>query len=172
MICRRCALRLRSSLRRDHIVGRQRQPELASFLGPLQQHYRLNTLANPRPSPGADHEGPPAATSTSAAQPFTTPLTPAPAGKEPATLSEPRSSVPAGTPLEGLNYLKNNSAPLALEDHEYPEWLWTLLDSQTTAGEGASGVEGDAYGMFYRASLYEAYTGGSHSSIRLSLITL
>ncbi|KAK2741767.1 hypothetical protein FQN57_005511 [Myotisia sp. PD_48] len=41
------------------------------------------------------------------------------------------SSVPGGTALRGLNYFKNKVDPIALEDHEYPDWLWTLLDQPT-----------------------------------------
>lgn len=29
----------------------------------------------------------------------------------------------------GLNYFRNKADPIALEDNEYPEWLWSLLDS-------------------------------------------
>ncbi|CAO3649149.1 unnamed protein product [Cunninghamella echinulata] len=34
------------------------------------------------------------------------------------------SSVAAGTPLKGINFLKEGKDPIALEDHEYPMWLW------------------------------------------------
>jgi hypothetical protein len=80
-------------------------------------------------SKGRQPGGPPSATSTSAAQP-STPFTPsAPAGRKRLKPSPiPASSVPAGTPLRGLNYLKNHSEPLALEDSEYPAWLWKCLD--------------------------------------------
>ncbi|ODQ82884.1 hypothetical protein BABINDRAFT_159379 [Babjeviella inositovora NRRL Y-12698] len=37
------------------------------------------------------------------------------------------SSCPAGTPLN-LKFKKSGAEPAALEDAEYPEWLWTLLD--------------------------------------------
>ena len=30
--------------------------------------------------------------------------------------------------MKGINYMKNGKDPIALEDHEYPDWLWTLLD--------------------------------------------
>lgn len=44
----------------------------------------------------------------------------------------PQSTAPAGTVLKGLNYMKNKPEVLALEDTEYPEWLWNLdLDSKT-----------------------------------------
>ncbi|SCV05189.1 LANO_0H02014g1_1 [Lachancea nothofagi CBS 11611] len=37
------------------------------------------------------------------------------------------SSCPAGTPLN-LQIKKSGKEPVALEDHEYPEWLWKVLD--------------------------------------------
>ncbi|BGP34745.1 hypothetical protein JCM10296v2_006567 [Rhodotorula toruloides] len=36
------------------------------------------------------------------------------------------SSCPAGTVLKGLNYLKDASDPVAMEDSEYPSWVWQL----------------------------------------------
>ena len=68
------------------------------------------------------------------------------------------SSVPAGTPLKGLGYIKGKEAPIAKEDHEYPDWLWGLLDFQKTSGkEGAQ--EGDLYGLslFFAAMLPHLY---------------
>lgn len=38
-----------------------------------------------------------------------------------------KSSCKAGTPLN-LKIKKNGNEPVALEDHEYPEWLWKCLD--------------------------------------------
>lgn len=49
-----------------------------------------------------------------------------------------RSSVPAGTPLRGLNFLKDRQDPVALADDEYPEWLWTILERQEKKGESAA----------------------------------
>ncbi|KAI7868693.1 mitochondrial ribosomal protein L37-domain-containing protein [Mucor mucedo] len=40
------------------------------------------------------------------------------------------SSVPKGTVLKGLQYLKDGQDPVALDDSEYPEWLWELLDEK------------------------------------------
>ncbi len=100
---------------------------------------------------GRQPGGPPSATSTSAAQPFSTPFTPsapplAANASKPSPI--PASSVPAGTPLRGLNYLKNHSEPLALEDSEYPAWLWKCLDGvgekgKTDGGDGEG--EGDLF---------------------------
>ncbi|CAG8541370.1 10274_t:CDS:2 [Ambispora gerdemannii] len=40
------------------------------------------------------------------------------------------SAAPAGTVLQGINYLKDGTDPIALPDHEYPEWLWEILDEK------------------------------------------
>ena len=40
------------------------------------------------------------------------------------------SSVPQGTVLKGINYMKEGKDPIALDDSEYPEWLWDLLDEK------------------------------------------
>jgi large subunit ribosomal protein L54 len=43
------------------------------------------------------------------------------------------SIAPAGTKLNGLNYFKNKPDVFALEDSEYPEWLWGLLEDGAKA---------------------------------------
>ncbi|KAI9595087.1 mitochondrial ribosomal protein L37-domain-containing protein [Syncephalis fuscata] len=43
------------------------------------------------------------------------------------TTTASKSSVAAGTVLKGINYTKDGSDPVAMEDTAYPEWLWTLL---------------------------------------------
>ena len=58
-----------------------------------------------------------------------------------------RSSVAAGTPFKALGYLKNRDPPIAMEDHEYPDWLWSLLDKSEKAKKGAAGSDADVYGM-------------------------
>ncbi|KAH7076448.1 mitochondrial ribosomal protein L37-domain-containing protein [Paraphoma chrysanthemicola] len=93
-----------------------------------------------------------AATSTGAAQPLSEPLTPAPSPELKGQASEAakkkaaalvRSSIPAGTPLKGLNFEKNKQDPVALPDDEYPEWLWTILQRQEKTSEGAG--QGDLF---------------------------
>ncbi|KAF7585944.1 hypothetical protein BBP40_009839 [Aspergillus hancockii] len=51
------------------------------------------------------------------------------------------SSCPAGTKLNGLNYFKNKPDVLALEDSEYPEWLWSLLDDARKQSKSEGGVD-------------------------------
>ncbi|KAL6712105.1 hypothetical protein ACN47E_003148 [Coniothyrium glycines] len=110
------------------------------------------TQTAPRQGSSSAAHTPPSATSTSAAQPFSEPLTPAPpnalkgqateaAKKKPAPLV--KSSIPAGQPLKGLNFLKNAQDPVALPDDEYPAWLWTILDRQEKTAEG--GASGDLF---------------------------
>ncbi len=53
-----------------------------------------------------------------------------------------KSSVPAGAPLRGLNYLKNQFVPTAMPDADYPAWLWTCLDP--AGGKAADGSVGSA----------------------------
>lgn len=82
-------------------------------------------------------------TSPASSEPiFTKPVlssaTPAPAAN--------LSVAPAGTVLKGLNYLKGREEPLALEDSEYPEWLWTCLESKKGSEDvDAAGGVGDEF---------------------------
>jgi len=50
-----------------------------------------------------------------------------------------KSSIPAGVPLKGLNFLKNAQDPVALPDDEYPAWLWTVLDRKEKKDESGGG---------------------------------
>lgn len=43
-------------------------------------------------------------------------------------LKRSQSSVAKGTVLKGINVLKQGTDPVAKEDHEYPDWLWKLLE--------------------------------------------
>ena len=140
MICRSCAFRLGAFRPLRQLPARQ-----------LQTRHNSGTTAAPRSPDSGSHEGPPAATSTSAAQPFSNSLVSSLETSTPdaATIqAAPKSSVLAGTPLKGLGYFKNKEAPRALEDHEYPNWLWGLLDEGKNADQVGGGAEGDAYGMF------------------------
>ncbi|OAV93424.1 hypothetical protein PTTG_27343 [Puccinia triticina 1-1 BBBD Race 1] len=46
----------------------------------------------------------------------------------------PVSTIPAGSPIKGLAYIKGESDPIAKADEEYPSWLWTLLEPNMGAG--------------------------------------
>ena len=110
-------------------------------------------------STSASRTPPPPATSTSAAQPFSTPFTPspypadspthppkhAPSSIKPlAQQQQPVSSLKAGTVLKGLGFEKNKESPVAREDWEYPDWLWGLLGQGKEEG-GKGGGGGDAF---------------------------
>lgn len=47
-----------------------------------------------------------------------------------------KSSVAAGTSLKGLNFLKGKDDPVAMEDHEYPDWLWGILRDKKKEEDG------------------------------------
>lgn len=64
--------------------------------------------------------------------------------------------MPAGTPLKGLNYIKGRDDPVALEEHEYPEWLWTCLD-QKKAVDDLDDSAGDEFCM-HTPALFFALT--------------
>ncbi|KAF2270621.1 hypothetical protein CC78DRAFT_528376 [Lojkania enalia] len=136
MICRSC---LRAAARSRIPESSSSQTRRFVFsTAYLRNASLINTGSAPAPrqgSPDSSHI-PPAATSTSAAQPFSEPLTPS-AKKGQPKLQTPtvKSSIPAGTPLKGLNFLKNKEDPIAKEDSEYPGWLWTILDRQEKKGE-------------------------------------
>ena len=133
MICQRCTCRL------------------ALFPRSTYPTFRQLSTTPTRPA----SRNPPPATSTSAAQPFSTPFTPSPSktptiNTESSTKSEapaPKSSVPAGTPLKGLGFTKGQEALLAKEDHEYPSWLWELLGSGTSNKEAEENL-GDEFGRY------------------------
>ncbi|KAF2773321.1 hypothetical protein EJ03DRAFT_341107 [Teratosphaeria nubilosa] len=144
MICQRCLLRLSrrqafQSARAFSSTPRSRQATPVSA--------QTTTGTNPRPNDR------PAATATpGVSQPFSVPLSPrvskqdlpikAKQTKSAAKL--PASSVPAGTVLKGLNFMKNQQDPVAKEDSEYPPWLWTVLEKKKD-DDAAAAVEGDLY---------------------------
>lgn len=75
--------------------------------------------------------------STPAAAVDPAPLTPAPKP----TVSH--SSTNAGEVLYNINYFRNKPDIVALEDADYPAWLWTVLD---TAGKKETEEDvGDLY---------------------------
>lgn len=58
-----------------------------------------------------------------------------------------QSSVAAGYELRGLGYTKAKPLIKAKEDHEYPDWLWTLLDDSGKLGETKVDLSGMAPGL-------------------------
>ncbi|OJD29300.1 60s ribosomal protein mitochondrial precursor-like protein [Diplodia corticola] len=146
MICPRCLLRAGTR-------GLRSSSSTTTTTSAVRTFTTTRTASAKAPSTDAARSASPAppATSTSAAQPFSTPLTPSPAGAVPnKPASTPavlvQSSVPAGTPLRGLNFFKNKTDPVAMEDAEYPPWLWTVLGD-----EGASKEETDEGDLFSKS---------------------
>ena len=83
-----------------------------------------------------------AAAAAAATQPeLTTPIQPAAATED----KPSRSICKAGTPLNGLNYIKGKTDPVALADEEYPEWLWNCLEVQKKASDAADDDAGDEF---------------------------
>ncbi|GAA5920840.1 hypothetical protein JCM3775_003973 [Rhodotorula graminis] len=62
-----------------------------------------------------------------------------PASSSPGAAAAAASSCPPGTVLKGLNYLKDGQDPVALEDSEYPAWVFALPTSKATAVKGDKG---------------------------------
>lgn len=54
-------------------------------------------------------------------------------------VERPPSSCPAGTKMNGLNYFKNKPDVFAIEDSEYPDWLWELLGESSTKSKTKKG---------------------------------
>ncbi|CAK4032381.1 Hypothetical predicted protein [Lecanosticta acicola] len=146
MICQRCMRRLGRPIAPPRISNVSCQFSQIAHQRAQAVTAHSTTATNPRPNDK------PAATSKSAAQPFSTPETPSPhnldlpidtkrQSKAPVKI---QSSVPAGTVLKGLNFMKNKEDPVALDDKEYPDWLWSALEkSKPEATEG--GAEGDLF---------------------------
>lgn len=150
MICQQC--------RRTGIFSRllQQQPQQQTFARSTASRQQIPTLrqrtqqvrtysdgkpsvAPPPPSaprqPVADDISIPSAVSSATpgiSQPLSTPQgvhaevhPDQKAGKGP---QRPPSSCLAGSKLSGLSYAKNKPEIYALEDSEYPDWLWGLLE--------------------------------------------
>ena len=158
MICQRCLqANLRSKPLKSTANHIRRTPQLdrpGLSLGTWRRSLTSSTLTNVTPDP-RPLDTPHAATSTSAAQPFSTPLTPSPSAQgvsaKPQRETRPPSSVPAGQVLKGLGYIKAKGDPVAMDDSEYPDWLWECLDDTKGKGGDKSGTEGEG-DLFCRAS--------------------
>ncbi|OMH82969.1 54S ribosomal protein L37, mitochondrial [Zancudomyces culisetae] len=51
-----------------------------------------------------------------------------------------KSYILKGMPLKGLNYSSKGEELIALDDSEYPEWLWTLLQSKKASEMTANDI--------------------------------
>ncbi len=119
MICRAC---LRRSLTASRTIAPRQFTTSTVLRWPAAAEPTLSTPLSS--SPGDDA---PQATATTGAP------------------KEKRSVCPAGTVLTGLNYFKGRQDPVALEDDEYPEWLWRCLDVKKDASAAADDGAGDEF---------------------------
>jgi large subunit ribosomal protein L54 len=110
----------------------------------------------------------PIATPAAASQPvFSQPIT-----LKPRPTDLPVSIAPAGTPLKGLNYTKGRDDPVALDESEYPAWLWTCLEAKKGSEESGEGNEGDEFCTFpistphETSSRYLLYPVSSHPTLK------
>lgn len=135
MICHRCLLR---AARRE--VSQTGSRAFSQSRARRSTPISADKITSVPRQGSAEGRNPPSVISTSAAQPFSANTTPSPASegitgtpaKEPVPVA---SSVRAGTPLKGLNFLKNGQDPVALADEEYPPWLWTILAPKERVGQ-------------------------------------
>lgn len=166
MICQRCRSSILSRLHQRHTVGWS-VPSAARLL-PLQRAQFRNysdgkgsTAPPPPPKPRQPTVGDitiPSAISSATpgvSQPLSTPdgvhTEAAPEKPTKPAVERPLSSCPAGTKLTGLNFYKNKPDIYALDDSEYPDWLWTLLaDTKHQPSATSSGI--DLSRMFPRSS--------------------
>lgn len=114
----------------------------------IRRHYASTVPATPNAAPTEPAPATTGAASSKAAksQPLSTPGTTSKTLPTAAEARKPRklkSSVVAGQELKGLGYTKAVPVIKAMEDHEYPDWLWTLLDDNAKAGEAAVDLSGE-----------------------------
>ncbi|KAI0175707.1 mitochondrial ribosomal protein L37-domain-containing protein [Hypoxylon sp. FL1284] len=140
MICRRCLQRAStlssSQTRRLARPSPSSSPSSIALAAPRSSPF--SSTAIQRESSAAP--GPPPPGTESQAPVFGTPLGDVPTENKPAL-----SSCPEGTVLNGLNYFKNRTDPVALADDAYPTWLWSCLEVQKKADEGADEDAGDEF---------------------------
>lgn len=132
MICRTC-LRRASGLRQASIT--------------LPTTFRALSISASTRQAAAGTAASPA---SSTAEPSVTPKLSTPLEGTPAAASQPKStrapsSCPAGTVLNGLNYFKGKTDPVALPDEQYPDWLWDCLTFKAKTEEGADANAGDEF---------------------------
>ena len=132
MICRQC-LRRASALRPQSRIARS-----------ISNNHTPSTPAS--------------TTSTNAAPEFSNPLAGTNARPKSRAVALPVSSAPAGTPLKGINYLKNAEDPIALEEHEYPEWLWRCLDLKNGENANSDNVHDEFCMPLTLASLFHFFS--------------
>lgn len=163
MICQRCRTGILSRLQPQQTITWTAASPARQI--PLQRNQfrpysdgKASVATPPPPSPrqpGAGDVSIPSAMSSATpgvSQPLSTPEgihTDAEPGQASAKQTQRQpSSCPAGTKLNGLNYVKNKPDVYAMEDSEYPEWLWGILDEFQKKAENQQGGV-DPSSMFF-----------------------
>ncbi|RAK84077.1 hypothetical protein BO79DRAFT_240729 [Aspergillus costaricaensis CBS 115574] len=157
MICQRCRTGILSRLQQPQTVTLSIPSRARQF--PIQRSQFRNysdgkpTVSSTPPPPtprqpaGADITIPSAVSSATpgVSQPLSTPegvhADVNPEKPKKAAVERPPSSCAAGQKMNGLNYFKNKPDVVALEDAEYPEWLWSLLDDSKKNKTATGGVD-------------------------------
>ncbi|PYH93794.1 hypothetical protein BO71DRAFT_354538 [Aspergillus ellipticus CBS 707.79] len=157
MICQRCRTGIVSRLQQQHTIALS-APSYARQL-PIQRSQFRNysdgkpTVAatppppNPRQPVVGDITVPSAVSSATpgVSQPFSAAegvhVDVNPGKPTKAAVERPPSSLAAGQRMNGLNYFKNKPDVVSLEDSEYPEWLWSLLDDTKKGKTERGGVD-------------------------------
>lgn len=160
MICSSCRRSFLTRLRSVHV-----QPQHSLYTPQLSSIRSVATVAStpnaaPPQAPSSisiDGASNPTQSSNTAgrSQPLSEPHTPstssAKSGTGPSSTqgvaskkpARPKSSVAGGAELKGLGYTKAQPKIMALEDDEYPDWLWTLLDDKKMAPGETVDVSGE-----------------------------
>lgn len=110
--------------------------------------------SNPPPSSSSPSTPATSSATPGKSQPFSTPILPSTStakggsasGTKDLKKTKLQGSIPGGSELKGLAYLKAKPRVIAQEDDEYPTWLWSLLEeSKTATGAPAADLAGMMY---------------------------
>ncbi|KKZ66759.1 hypothetical protein EMCG_07591 [[Emmonsia] crescens] len=137
MLCQRCRTSLLFRLPfRQQTSASSQASRCTAFLPHTQNSRPYSTPSSDAPTPAQPSSAPsitlPGVAPPSSSAPPTT------KGNEPPRVM---SGTPAGTKLKGLNYIKNKPEVFAMEDHEYPDWLWGLLDEVNSRSKADGGLD-------------------------------
>ena len=166
MICHRCRTTILSRFHQQHTFVWSASSSARQL--PIQRSQFRNysdgksstapsSPPNPRQPAAGDTTTPSAVSSATPgiSQPLSTPQEPhtnaAPEKPSKSAPSRPVSSCAPGTKLQGLNFFKNKPDLFALEDSEYPDWLWTLLDD--SKGKPGASKGADMSSMYFKCAL-------------------
>jgi large subunit ribosomal protein L54 len=152
MICQRCQSNLLSRLHLQYVSIYPSLLQPLPVLSPNLRRYSSlpsKTMTPPSPQSGLQSISIPSAIASfppeapQISQPINTPapLQSSVDSEDPtnAVVKRDSSSCFAGTRLLGLNYMKNKPDVVALEDSDYPHWLWGLLDGSEKQSNSVSG---------------------------------